>query len=140
MEILPGIGVPLAKVGESREAVETRIGAPVHGRRRKKDVYGTKPGLIISWAQDDTVELVEVAYSGHGGEEVFLDGVQLTYRYMDDVVAELTAKGYTGQPFSVGFVFHAGFALWSMGSVSWDDDEDRDIVEGVGVAPFSYWE
>jgi len=64
------------------------------------------------------VELVEIACSGDGGEEVTFDGVQLTYRFLEDVVADLTAKGYTRTP---------------------SDIDERAANEGVSVAPYAYF-
>jgi hypothetical protein len=146
MEILPGEGVAVAKIGERRDVVEGRIGPPVHPGRDSKAVYDTNPGLVISYEKDDTVEIVEVAYSGAGGEEVFFDGVQLTYRFMDDVVADLAAKGYAHRPDDIGYVFELGFALFSMSSL-WaleldpdaDEEDPRQIVEGVSIAPYEYF-
>ena len=146
MDILPGIGVSLVRIGDARKDVERRIGPPVHGRPSRKDVYDTTPMLVLSYTPTDTVELVEIGYSGDGKEEVWFDGVQLTFRFLDDVVADLATKGYTCTPFDIGFDFHAGFSVWSMSSL-WakdldphaDEDDDRDIAEGVSVAPYSYW-
>jgi hypothetical protein len=60
------------------------------------------------------------------------------------VVAELTAKGYTSIPSDIGFEFHAGFAVWSMGSRTARDldpdaaeDDERAVAEGVTVAPYA---
>jgi hypothetical protein len=89
MEIIPGEGVELARLGETRVAVESRVGAPVHGPGGVRAVYDTTPALVISYTSADRVEIVELAYSGEGREEVFFDGVQLTYRFLDEVVAEL---------------------------------------------------
>ncbi|WP_432968553.1 hypothetical protein [Dactylosporangium sp. CA-233914] len=147
MEILPGEGVAAAKVGQRRDDVEARIGAPVHPRRSSKAVYNTTPMLVISYYDDDTVELVEIGYSGDGGEEVFFDGVQLTYRFMDDVVADLAARGHAYEPTDIGYRFAPGFAIFSMGS-RWaldldpnaSEDDPRRIVEGVSVAPYEYFD
>ncbi|MBO4273924.1 hypothetical protein [Microbispora triticiradicis] len=146
MEILPGVGVALVKIGESRSDVERRIGPPVHERPSERDVYATTPMLVVHYTPEDLVELVEIAYSGDGQEEVFLDGVQLTFRFLDDVVHDLTAKGYTNTPSDIGFDFHAGFAVWSMGS-RWagdldpnaGEDDERKVSEGVSVAPYAYF-
>ncbi|GLW97016.1 hypothetical protein [Microtetraspora sp. NBRC 16547] len=146
MEILPGIGVALVKIGESRSDVERRIGLPVHERPSERGVYATTPMLVVHYTPEDLVELVEIGYSGDGQEEVFLDGVQLTFRFLDDVVHDLTAKGYTNTPSDIGFDFHAGFAVWSMGS-RWardldpdaDEDDERKVSEGVSVAPYTYF-
>ena len=146
MEILPGEGVATAKVGESREVVEARLGPPIHPGREDKAVYETVPMLILTFADDDTVEVVEVGYTGGGGEEAYFDGVQLTYRFMEDVVADLAARGHAHEPIDVGYRFAPGFALYSMGSRSARDldpsapaDDPREIVEGVSVAPYDYF-
>ncbi|GGN49821.1 hypothetical protein GCM10010109_88360 [Actinoplanes campanulatus] len=143
MEILPGEGVALAKVGETRDVVESRVGPPVHPGRGRRAVYDTDPMLVISYHADDTVELVEIA---DGGEEVFFEGVQLTGRFMDDVVAELAERGLRAEPFDIGFSFVPGFAIFSMGSrtardidPTASDDDERSVVEGVSVAPFDYF-
>ena len=143
---MPAEGVAQAKVGELRDEVERRIGAPVHPGRSAKAVYETTPMLVLTYADDDTVEVVEIAYSGDRGEEVYFDGVQLTYRFLDDVVADLAAKGYRYEPIDIGYRFEPGFAIWSMGS-RWagdldpaaDEDDERQICEGVSVAPYEYF-
>ncbi|MEO3809488.1 hypothetical protein ABGB17_10860 [Sphaerisporangium sp. B11E5] len=146
MEIIPGRGVALAKIGETRADVEERVGEPAHGPGRARAVYPTTPALVVHYDRDDTVELVELGYGGRGGGEVFFDGVQLTFRFLDDVVADLAAKGYTSVPSDIGFHFHAGFSVWSMHSL-WaldldpdaGEDDERAVSEGVSVAPFSYF-
>ncbi|GIG63896.1 hypothetical protein [Phytomonospora endophytica] len=146
MEITPERGVPLVHVGDSRADVENRVGRPVHGPGSSPAVYETTPTLVVHYLPDDTVELVELGYSGDGGEEVTFDGVQLTYRFIGEVVAELEGRGYTCTPSDIGFEFHAGFAVWSMDSL-WagdldpgaSEDDERSIVEGVSVAPYSYF-
>ncbi|MBB4753053.1 hypothetical protein [Actinoplanes lobatus] len=143
MEILPGEGVALVRVGETREVVEGRIGPPVHPGRGSRAVYETDPMLVITYQADDTVELVEI---GDGGEEVFFEGIQLTGRFMDDVVADLAERGLRAEPFDIGFSFAPGFAIFSMGSQTAQDidptasdDDERSVVEGVSVAPFEYF-
>jgi hypothetical protein len=146
MEILPPFGVELAKVGESRDEVERRIGAPVHPGRSSKAVYDTSPALVLTYTEDDTVEVVEIGYAGDGGEEVFYDGVQLTFRFLDDVVADLAAKGHAYEETDIGYRFKPGFVVWSMGS-RWakdldpeaSEDDEREICEGVSVAPYDYF-
>ncbi|GIE94337.1 hypothetical protein [Paractinoplanes rishiriensis] len=147
MEILPGEGVPSAKVGEHRDVVEARIGRPVHPGRDSRAVYDTNPILVLTYAGDETVEIVELGYSGGDGEEVFFDGVQLTYRFMDDVLRDLAARGYAAEPFDIGYYFEPGFAIYSMGSrCAGDlddtaaDDDPRVVVEGVSVAPYGYFD
>ncbi|MGI5185871.1 hypothetical protein ACQEVZ_57465 [Dactylosporangium sp. CA-152071] len=145
MEILPGEGVALAKVGERRADVERRIGGPVHPGRSSRAVYDTSPCLVLTYTPDETVEVVEIAYSG-GGEEVFFDGVQLTFRFLDDVVADLAAKGHRYEPIDIGYRFEPGFAIFSMASMdasdldpAADEDDPRLVCEGVSVAPYDYF-
>lgn len=146
MDILPPEGVASAKVGQRRDDVERRIGPPVHPGNFAKAVYETTPMLVLTYADDDTVEVVEIAYSGDGGEEVYFDGVRLTYRFLDDVVADLAAKGHRYEATDNGYRFEPGFAIWSMGS-RWArdldpgaaEDDPRQICEGVSVAPYDYF-
>ncbi len=146
MEVLPGIGVELARVGDSRADVESRIGKPVHEPRSERGVYPTTPVLIISYSDRDIVELVEIG-CGNGRKEARFDGVQLTGRFLDEVVTELRSKGYAGKPTDIGFAFDAGFVVFSMHSRSAREldpkaaaDDDRSICEGVSVAPRAYFD
>jgi hypothetical protein len=145
MEILPGEGVALVRVGETRDMVETRLGPPPHPGIAARSVYDTEPALVVDY-DDDVVELVELGSSSEGGEQATLDGVQLTFRFMDDVVAELVALGHRPERGALGYTFPAGFTIFSTGSRSATDldpfaapDDPREIVEGVGIAPAAYW-
>ncbi|WP_344614847.1 hypothetical protein [Dactylosporangium salmoneum] len=145
MEILPGEGVALAKVGEHRDVVEGRVGPPVHPGRHSRAVYPTEPMLVLTYAEDETVEIVELGYGVE--RQAYFDGVQLTYRFMDEVVADLERKGYRADPTGIGFRFEPGFAIFSMASL-WardldpqaTEDDPREIVEGVSVAPYAYFD
>lgn len=146
MEILPGEGVALVRVGETRGVVEARLGPPPHPGIAARSVYDTEPSLVVDYDEGDKVELVELGSSGDGGEQATLDGVQLTFRFMDDVVAELTALGHHPSRAELGYTFPAGFTIFSTGSRSASDldpmaapDDPREIVEGVGIAPAEFW-
>ncbi|MFF3657328.1 hypothetical protein [Streptomyces olivochromogenes] len=147
MEIIPGLGVNTVRIGDRRSQVEERLGPPYHGPGGQRAVYTTTPMLVVTYAADETVELVETHYSGEGGPaEVHYDGVQLTHRFLDEVVADLHALGYTSTPSDIGHDFHAGFSVWSMHSL-WardldpeaDDDDERAVSEAVSVAPYAYF-
>ncbi|MCC2315876.1 hypothetical protein [Cellulomonas xiejunii] len=145
MEILPGVGVDGVSIGDAREDVAVRLGPPVHEGDGHRDVYATTPALVVDYSDDDRVEIVQVAYGGQGdGNEVFFDGVQLTYRFLDEVVADLLARGYEYTPSDIGVDFRVGFALFSMGSLDpalldpQAGDDERLVVEGVSVAPYEY--
>ncbi|MFB7113313.1 hypothetical protein [Streptomyces sp. NPDC056291] len=42
------------------------------------------------------------------------DGVQLTHRFLDDVVADLHALGCTSTPSDTGHDFHTGFSVHAL--------------------------
>ncbi|MEU9135170.1 hypothetical protein AB0D33_04210 [Streptomyces sp. NPDC048404] len=147
MEIIPGLGVNTVRIGDRRSRVEESTGPPCHGPGGQRAVYTTTPMLVITYAADETVELVEIPYNGGGGPtEVHYDGVQLTHRFLDDVVADLHGLGYTSTPSDIGHDFHAGFAVWSMHSLcardldpEADEDDERAVSEAVSVAPYTYF-
>ncbi|MEU2063956.1 hypothetical protein [Streptomyces sp. NPDC013455] len=68
MEIVPGQGVALVRIGDPRSQVEERVGSPYHGPGGQRAVYSASPMLVITYAADETVELVEIGYSGEGGD------------------------------------------------------------------------
>ncbi|MFJ2895141.1 hypothetical protein ACIO87_09675 [Streptomyces sp. NPDC087218] len=146
MEIIPGRGAGPVMIGDHRSRVEERIGPPRDPLDRTPFVYATTPPLVITYAPDDTVELVEVGHSGEGGEaEASYEGIGLTHRLIDDVVAELHARGLTSTPCDIGHDFHAGFSVWSMRVLEAREvdptagaDDPRCVVEGVSVAPYDY--
>ncbi|WP_234544122.1 hypothetical protein [Streptomyces shenzhenensis] len=147
MEIIPGVGIDLVKIGDQRSQVDERIGPPYPGPGGRRTVYPTSPMLVITYAADETVEVVEIRYSGESSDtEVHYDGVQLTHRFLDDVVADLHALGYTSTPSDIGHDFHVGFSVWSMHSL-WagdlgleaDEDDERAVSETVSVAPYDYF-
>ncbi|PWU60754.1 hypothetical protein DLE60_09415 [Micromonospora globispora] len=125
--------------------VRIRIGRPVHARDDTRAVYdSTDPILVVTYNLDDVVELVEVGYGVDN--QVFFEGVQLTYRFMDEVIADLAANGHSSSPFDIGLDVPAGFAIFSMASLSARDldpaapeDDSRRVVEGVSIAPYSYF-
>ncbi|KHD78251.1 hypothetical protein [Actinoplanes utahensis] len=142
MEILAGVGVTSARVGESRAVIESRVGPALRPGGKRLAVYPSHPVLIVTYGADDTAEMVEVGNDG-GAEEVFFQGVQVTYRFMDEVVAELEARGHRAERHDMGYVFRSGFRIWSMGAVEPSeidpdafDDDPRLLVEGVTVAPY----
>jgi len=147
MEIIPGIGIPGASIGDRRAAVESRLGTPNPNEDVRAFYFDREPNFSIHYAADNTVELVEV-FHAQGHDEAFLNDMQLTFRLMDDVKADLERAGFIGRPVHIGLEYDSGFTLWSMGSLSpsalqpgsaYDPEDTRAVVEGVGVAPVSYW-
>jgi hypothetical protein len=150
MEIIAGVGVEAVRIGDVRGEVERRLGRPVHARDgsralARRAVYdATDPMLVVTYDREDVVELVEVSYGLD--DQVFFEGVQLTYRFMDEVIADLAANGHLSTPSDIGFDVPAGFAIFSMASLSARDldpaapeEDSRRVVEGVSIAPYSYF-
>lgn len=147
MQITPAVGIPGVSIGDERAAVEESLGAPSSRDEGRAFYFDIEPGVSIHYDADQRVELIEVSHS-EGRAEVFLDDVQLTYRLMDDVVADLARKGYAGKPVDIGHQYDAGFCVFSMASRSpseltggeYDPEDERLVVEGVSIAPVSYWD
>lgn len=144
MRVTPSVGIEDVRIGDRRQAVETRLGKSSASLDSR--AYYEASGVLVHYDNDGLVELIEVAYRDDGREQPSLDGVTLTYRYMDDVVQELAVQGHIGQATDIGYVFPAGFAIFSMSSLSASDldpkagdDDPRLIVEGVSIAPYFYF-
>ena len=115
MEFIPGVGVAAARIGEPKVAIDERLGRPDQAGRRA--VYtGTEPMLIVHYDHRDTAELVEIGYGVD--EQVYFEGVQLTYRIMDDVVEDLARRGLRAHTMDIGYAFEPGFAIFSMSSLT----------------------
>jgi len=144
VEIRPGEGVLDVELGMLRVAVEELLGPPdaVVGDSAFYEQPG--PRLVLRFSPDGALELIEVPYSG-AGDEVTLRGVQLTFRPLDDVLADLRVAGVVGRTSDIGVDFPEGFAIWSMGSLGPSDidpkaaDDERLIVEGVSVGRPEYF-
>ena len=141
MEITPGVGVGDVRLGSARDEVEAALGAP------ERDLEGELfySDLVVRFEGTDAVTLIEVPYSGDG-HEVTLGGIQLTFRPIDEVIAELTDAGFEGRPCDIGHDFVAGFSVWSMASLtvadidpSASEDDERNVAEGVSVGAPAYF-
>jgi hypothetical protein len=141
MEITPGVGVGDVRLGSGRDEVEAALGAPE--RESEGDLFYSD--LVVRFEGTDAVTLIEVPYSGDG-HEATLGGIQLTFRPIDEVITELTDAGFEGRPSDIGHDFAAGFAVWSMASLTVADidssvgeDDERNVVEGVSVGAPAYF-
>ena len=147
MEIIPGEGLSSVRIGARRADVVAAAGEPVtDGPVAWYDE--AQPPFSVHYDADDVVELIEVAHSGGRGDEAELDGIRLTSRLLDDVVADLSAAGYEGRPVDIGHEYDAGFCVFSMHSLNpsevdptqpEDPDDERLVAEGVSIAPITYW-
>lgn len=141
MEIIPGLGIGDVRIGDTREQVERLTGPSVHGPGGRHVVYGPPTHLVVDYAREGEVVAVSAGYGD--GDETTYDGVQLTGRFLDDVLADLDARGLTSTPSDIGRDFHVGFSVFSMGSATGaylgltdDEDDERLVSEGVHVAPY----
>jgi hypothetical protein len=147
MQITPAVGIPGVSIGDERATVEASLGSPSSGDEARVYYFDTEPGFSVHYDADQRVELIEVGHS-EGRAEVHLDDVQLTFRLMDDVVSDLAQKGLSGKPVDIGYQYDEGFCIFSMASQTpsdvnggeYDPDDERLVVEGVGIAPVSYWD
>lgn len=143
---MPGQGVEQVRLGDTRDVIEGRLGPPTVERDGRAYYDTSTPGLVITYDASDAVEMIEIPYAGTPGKEVTLNGVQLTYRAMDEVLHDLGAAGFTGHPSDIGHDFSEGFAIWSMDSLSLSDvdsaakpDDEGQVVEGVAVGTPAYF-
>ena len=146
VEIQPGVGIGVIRLGERQVDVEARLGQPSSRDGGRAHYVEPMPAFVVDFGDSGIVELVEVPYAGVPDDEVTLNGVQLTYRPVDEVRSELIALGYSNRESDIGFDFADGFAIWSMGSLRLADldpsvaaDDDRQVVEGVSVASPAYF-
>ena len=150
VEIIPGTGLPVAQVGQTLTDIEAVVGLADDIQADPDRAYWHRhvPAFVAHFDRDGVVELVEAYYSQGDQEQVTLGGVQLTFRLMDDVVADLEAAGMHARRMDIGFDFDEGFSVWSMSSLStadltggsYDPDDERLVVEGVAVGAPSYFQ
>ena len=141
------MGIELVRLGERRVDVEARLGQP-GSRQGDRAIYDLIPALVVDYDDSGLVELVEIPYAGVPQHEVTLNGLQLTYRPLDEVRSDLLAIGYSGRESDVGYDFTAGLPSGPWGRFWLPDhnpsvppDDDSQVVEGVSVgspAPFGF--
>lgn len=147
-EVLPGIGTALAQVGQTLLQVEAVAGPPsvIQGQSAYWNEH--TPAFVVHTDAEGFAELVEIDHGDVGEPQATLHGIQLTFRLMDDVVGDLERAGFHGVPADIGWEYDEGFCIWSMASHrasdldpngTADPDDERLVVEGVSVAPISYW-
>ena len=149
MEILPGVGLPVARLGMTLRQIAAAVGAPSTVQARSAQWARHVPPFAVYFDGRGVSRLVEV-YAAEGAEEpVTLHGVQLTGRPMGDVVGELAAAGLQGHRRDLVADFPEGFMLWSL--LERPDTRRRGtdaprwlgtggaVVEGVAIATAGQW-
>lgn len=144
MEIVPGRGVRNINLGMQRADIIELLGTPTSTQDDSAFYGDPDPGMVLRFSADGRLELIELPYSGNGAE-VTLNGIQLTFRVIDDVLEQLREAGFVGRTSDIGTDFPEGFAIWSMGSLTphdvdptASDDDERQIVEGVSIGSPAY--
>lgn len=144
MEILPGVGLPVARVGQTVDEIEAAAGPATRADDRRAVWEQHSPPFAVYLDDRGTCELVEVCCATDGGPGATLGGVQLTHRLMDDVEADLARSGLRGRRSRLVVDFELGFTLWSLDEaggpdggpeVGHDVSAGRLLVEGVAIAP-----
>src|SRR6476620_7170932 len=109
-EVLPGIGTALAQVGQTLQQIEAVAGPPSVTQGHSAFWNEHAPAFVVRTDTEGFAELVEIDH-GEGGEpQATLDGIQLTFRLVDDVVADLERAGFHGVPVDIGWEYEEGFS------------------------------
>ena len=142
MEIIPGVGLPVAQVGQTIDEIETLVGPATRADGHRAFWEQHSPPFAVYFDGRGESEIVEVSCSDGDTQQVTLDGIPLILRLMDDVEADLARHGLVGRRFDLVVDFDSGFTLWSLDEISApaptpttaDDPADRRlVVEGVAV-------
>ena len=142
MEIVPGVGLPFAKVGQTLPQIEAAVGPATVADAARALWDGRSLPFATYFDDRGRVRVVEVYGVEDVNEQVTLDGVQLTLRLIDDVEADLSRLGRRGRRAGPLVDFPEGFTLWSLGELFasdltpgalFDPSDDRPVVEGVAI-------
>ena len=149
MEIIPGEGLPVARVGQTRAEIEALVGPATFLKVGCVSWPEHSPPFTVYFAADGRAQLIEVYHGVNGQDQATFGGVQLTRRVMDDVLSDLAREGVSGRRTDIVADFDEGFTLWSLLSLSPADVDparatdpaanDHPVVEGVAIAPAHYW-
>lgn len=142
MEIIPGVGLPIARVGQTLDEIETLAGPATRADGHRAFWESHSPPFAVYFDARGESEVVEVSCSGECEEQVTFDGIPLVLRLMDDVEADLARHGVAGRRFDLVVDFESGFTLWSLDEISasalspsvYDPHDRRLVVEGVAIA------
>ena len=130
-EIKPFAQVGPIEFGQLRNEVRSKLDSDYQVFKKTPgendtDAYDSL-GIHVYFDDDDQVEFVE-AFSP---AELEYEGIALIGRNVDEVVADLRARGYEAEKDDVGYNYdELGFGLTVNG----------DVIEGVGVFRKGYYE
>jgi hypothetical protein len=137
VEIVPGVGLPFARLGDTLHDIEAVAGpAEAHG------AYGAlwkthSPPFGMYFGADARCDLIEVYASEREQNDLTLGGVQLVGRLMSEVEEELSRIGRSGRRTCLTVDFDDGLTLWSLDEISPGPGPDIGgpgvVVEGVAI-------
>jgi hypothetical protein len=137
VEIVPGVGLPLVRLGQTLEDIEAVVGPAEVTDPRSARWDRCSPPFGVYFDAEATCDLIEVYASDDPSAGVTLGGVPLVGRPMDEVVRDLDGAGLEGRPTFLTVDYDAGFTLWSLDELVGDADPvDREpgaVVEGVAI-------
>lgn len=140
MEIIPGVGLPVARLGQTRRQIEDRVGVATALDAATVQWQEHSPPFGVCFDGRGRAALVEVYLHDRVVPPTTVRGVQLIGRPVDHVVADLAAAGLQGHQSECVVEFAEGFMLWSLLEVTTCDiwrepgtGQDPFVVEGVAV-------
>lgn len=140
MEIIPGVGLPPARLGETLDQIAARNGSASARDAGTVQWRRHSPPFGVGFDGRGRAELVEVYLGDAVVHPTTVRGVQLVGRSFDDVVADLAAVGLHGHGNDFAVEFAEGFTLWTLWELSTHDVHVAPgaklgvpLVEGVAV-------
>ena len=137
MEIVPGVGLPMVRLGQTLEDIEAVVGPAEVTDLRSARWERCSPPFGVYFDADAMCDLIEVYASAAPGAGVTLGGVPLVGRPMDEVVQDLDGAGLAGRRTFLTVDYDEGFTLWSLDELVGDADPDATesgaVVEGVAI-------
>ena len=139
MEVVPGVGLPMVRLGQTLQDIEAVAGPAVIEESRRAFWEKHSPPFGAYFDAAATCDLIEVYASDcDDGAAVTLGGVPLLGRLMVDVMGDLETSGLAGRPTSLTVDYDDGFTLWSLGELIPHEDRDATdqgtYVEGIAIS------
>jgi len=137
VEIVPGVGLPMVRLGQTLQDIEAVAGPAVVEESRRALWGGHSPPFGAYFDASATCNLIEVYASDCDVDGVTLGGVLLLGRLMDDVMGDLERSGLAGRTTCLTVDYDDGFTLWSLGELMPQQDlnatRQGTYVEGIAI-------
>jgi hypothetical protein len=137
MTIIPRVGFSFARFGEPRSQHRSQLGA---FESWKRDLQGTSetdlytPSMVsLDYDENDRLKFIEVI---NDEAEVDFDGVSLLNQPVEQVLAQMSARGHEAVGPVVGIYAYPELGLRM--SEDYDPEVDGDAFKSVGLLPEEY--